>query len=328
MPRRRGAWWKRLVDDAPSAVTVTVNKGASQDDPTTDAEIVFDVVFSEAVTGFTDADVTLSGTAGADTAVVAGSGSTYTVTVSGMTATGTVIASVDAGAATSAATSVANDASTSTDNSVDWELVPAVVEFKAAGTHTVVASGNSITVPLPAGFAAGDFCLVQVTTGDFTTADFGGAPLGWTKAAEGEGVSARNNVATYYRRLQAGDGNPTIGFGATVLLLGRSYTFTNVHATTPMDVGASGQQSASDSFAITGLTPTATTSMQVVCAACNATQTVVNAQGHDVRGNDTSTIQWRTFTKQAVAAGVQMAAPTVSHAGGSHAATVVMLRAA
>lgn len=55
-----------------------------QADPT-DGAIVFDVVFSEPVFGFAAGDVLLSGTAGATTATVSGSGTTYTVTVTGMT---------------------------------------------------------------------------------------------------------------------------------------------------------------------------------------------------------------------------------------------------
>jgi hypothetical protein len=54
-----------------------------QADPTVGA-IVFDVVFSEPVFGFAAGDVLLSGTAGATTATVSGSG-TYTVAVTDIT---------------------------------------------------------------------------------------------------------------------------------------------------------------------------------------------------------------------------------------------------
>lgn len=101
-------------------VTVTINKASGQADPAVDEDVVFDVVFSEDVVNFVDADVTLSGTAGATTAIVAGSGDTYTVTVSGMTADGTVIADIAAGVCESDATGAPNEASTSTDNSVVW----------------------------------------------------------------------------------------------------------------------------------------------------------------------------------------------------------------
>jgi Ca2+-binding RTX toxin-like protein len=85
------------------APSVTVEPAAGQDDPTDDSPVLFAVEFSEPVTGFTDADVTLSGTAGATTAVVTGSGATYQVEVSGMTGSGTVTVSVPAAAASDAA---------------------------------------------------------------------------------------------------------------------------------------------------------------------------------------------------------------------------------
>src|SRR5207247_4744922 len=80
------------------APTVTINQAETQADPTSASPIVFDVVFSEPVSDFATGDVTLSGTAGALTAVVTGSGTTYTVAVTGMTS-GTVIASLAAGVA-------------------------------------------------------------------------------------------------------------------------------------------------------------------------------------------------------------------------------------
>jgi hypothetical protein len=58
-----------------SALTVTVEQAAGQADPAgTSGPILFTATFSQAVTGFATGDVTLSGTAGATTAVVSGSG--------------------------------------------------------------------------------------------------------------------------------------------------------------------------------------------------------------------------------------------------------------
>ena len=100
---------------------MTINQAAGQADPTNTSPINFTVVFSEPVTGFTDADVTLTGTAGATgTVTVLGSGTTYNVAVSGMTGDGTVIATVPAGGATDAAGNT-NTASTSTDNTVTYD---------------------------------------------------------------------------------------------------------------------------------------------------------------------------------------------------------------
>ena len=100
-----------------TAPTVTINQGGSQPTQTGSSPIVFDVVFSEPVTGFATGDVDLSASTapGTLTGTVTGGPTTYTVSVSGMTGDGTVIASIPAGAAQDAATN-GNAASTSTDN--------------------------------------------------------------------------------------------------------------------------------------------------------------------------------------------------------------------
>src|SRR5205823_3328456 len=105
-------------DATPPAVTI--NQAAGQADPTSSSPINFTAVFSEPVSGFSSAGVTLSGTAGGTkTAAVSGGPSTYNVAVSGMTTAGTVLASIAAGVASDAAGN-GNTASTSTDNSVSF----------------------------------------------------------------------------------------------------------------------------------------------------------------------------------------------------------------
>jgi hypothetical protein len=101
--------------------TVTINQAVGQADPTSIIPINFTVVFSESVTGFVGTDVSLSGTAGATTAIVTGSGATYNVAVSGMSANGTVIVSIPVNRAQDAANN-GNAVSTSTDNSVTYNL--------------------------------------------------------------------------------------------------------------------------------------------------------------------------------------------------------------
>jgi hypothetical protein len=147
------AVWDKVLTAPP--LTVTINQGASQSDPATASPIVFDVVFSEAVTGFATGDVTLSGTAGATTATVSGSGASYTVNVTGMTGAGTVIATIAASVCTSVATSEPNQASTSTDNTVTYALggnLPAAILAlspagywklnEPGGTTALDSSGN------------------------------------------------------------------------------------------------------------------------------------------------------------------------------------------
>lgn len=100
------------------APTVTVDQAADQPDPTTVPSIRFTVVFSEPVTGFTGADVVLSGNgATGATASVAGSGTTYTITVTGVTRAGPVRVDVPGGAASDAAGNLSL-ASTGPDNQV------------------------------------------------------------------------------------------------------------------------------------------------------------------------------------------------------------------
>src|SRR5436190_2519221 len=84
--------------------TVTINQAAGQADPTSTSPNSFTAIFSEPVSGFTGSDVTIGGTAGGTkTVTVSGGPSTYNAAVSGMTTSGTVIASLPAGVAQDAA---------------------------------------------------------------------------------------------------------------------------------------------------------------------------------------------------------------------------------
>ncbi|HSV37196.1 MAG TPA: glycine-rich protein [Nocardioidaceae bacterium] len=169
--------------------TVTVNEGSTQNDPTQTSPITFDVVFSEGVTGFVDSDVTLSGTAGATTAQVSGSGTTYTVAVSGMTQPGTVIATVPTGAAIDAAN---NDsvASSSTDNTVTYAPdaeSPSVTVNQALLQADPTASGPILfTVAFSetvTGFAGSDVTLSG--TAGATTAQVSGTGATYTVSVSG-----------------------------------------------------------------------------------------------------------------------------------------------
>ena len=112
-------------------IIVTIDQGLNQIDPTDAVPIAFDVVFSKPVEGFTEEDVEISGTAPGDkTVVIQGSGSNYTVYVRGMTGSGTVIASIPAGAAVDSFGN-RNLASTSIDNVVTYiDPNPKVIEIR------------------------------------------------------------------------------------------------------------------------------------------------------------------------------------------------------
>jgi hypothetical protein len=105
--------------------TVTINQAGTQADPTSTSPIHFTAVFNEPVSGFGNTDLSFTGsTAGGTlsavvTQIAPNDGTTYDVAVSGMTSSGTVVASIGAGAASDAASNP-NTASTSTDNTVTF----------------------------------------------------------------------------------------------------------------------------------------------------------------------------------------------------------------
>jgi subtilisin-like proprotein convertase family protein len=181
-----------LIDTLSPSVTIDQYPGTP--DPTSGTFIYFTATFSEPVSDFVSGDVTLGGSAGANTVQV-GSGSTqFNMAVSGMTTSGTVTASIAAGAATDAAGN-SSSASTSTDNTVtygtplseisvtgngvdiaDADATPSAIDGSdfgaavqgAAGpvrTFTVTNSGaGTLTlgaVNVPAGFALGSDPLVS-----------------------------------------------------------------------------------------------------------------------------------------------------------------------
>ena len=121
--------------------SVTINQASGQSDPTNVPIVAFDVKFSEAVTGFTADDVSLFGSTVGGTLVVsvAGSGDTYTVTVTGMSSHGLVVASIPAGVVSDAAGNL-NPASTSTDNTIAY-LGHGILAFSSATYDTNEEAG-------------------------------------------------------------------------------------------------------------------------------------------------------------------------------------------
>ena len=121
-----------------TAPTVTINQAVAQADPTNASPINFTVTFSEVVAGFATGDVSFTGSTvgGALVGTVSGAGPTYNVAVTGMTGTGTVVASIGPGVATDLAGN-ANTASTSTDNTVTFDNVrpDGVIIHQAARTR-------------------------------------------------------------------------------------------------------------------------------------------------------------------------------------------------
>ncbi|HVF71788.1 MAG TPA: choice-of-anchor Q domain-containing protein, partial [Chthoniobacterales bacterium] len=199
-----------VVDTTPPSVTI--NQAGTQADPTNVSPINFTVVFSEPVTNFTTGDVTLSGTAGATTAAVTGSGSTYNVAVSGMTQDGTVIATIAAGVANDAAGN-GNNASTSTDNSVTFDNTPPSVTInQAAGqTDPTVFSPINFTVVFSESVTDFDGNDVTLTgTAGPTTATVTGSGTTYNVA-----VSGMTATGTVTASIAAGRAHDAAGNGNT-----------------------------------------------------------------------------------------------------------------
>jgi len=154
-----------------TAPVITINQANLQTDPTSTSPINFTVSFSEAVTGFALSDLSVSGTAGATTAVLSGSGLTYNVAVSGMTQTGTVILNVANGAVTDTAGNNSGVALI-TDNEVQFNLVNTDVIVSSADmlgwgflTETPNGTGSFVTGPATPPMGTGSARLTVDATG-------------------------------------------------------------------------------------------------------------------------------------------------------------------
>ena len=188
---------KAIVIDT-AGPTVTINQAAAQTDPTKTSPINFTVVFSASVTDFVTGDVTLGGTAGATTATVTGSGTTYNVAVTGMTTSGTVIASLAPGVATSGGHPSA--ASTSTDNTVTWDVTaPTVTINQAVGqadpTGTSPINFTVVFSEPVTGFVTGDVTLSASGAGGSKTGTVTGSGTTYNVAVTGM-TTAGTVVAT------------------------------------------------------------------------------------------------------------------------------------
>jgi subtilisin-like proprotein convertase family protein len=167
---------------------VTVNQAAGQPDPTNLSPIAYTVVFNEPVTGFDASDVSFAGSTVGGTLVagVSGSGTTYTVTVTGMTGEGTVVVSLPAGAAVDAAGNPSK-ASTSVDNTVIYDTVgPGVTINQTAGQQDPITAAGPIVF---------DVVFVDPVTGfDGSDVSFAGSTVGGTLVANVTGSGANYQV--------------------------------------------------------------------------------------------------------------------------------------
>jgi uncharacterized repeat protein (TIGR01451 family) len=244
-----------------TAPSVTIDQAAGQADPTNASPINFTVVFDEPVTGFADGDVTLSGTAGATTAVVTeiapNDGTTYNVAVSGMTTSGTVVAAIPAGVATDAANN-GNSASTSVDNSVTFSTTPLVSDMTIAKSHTgdftqgqagaqyTIAVSNGGSIP-----SSGTVTVVDTLPAGLTATGVAGAgwscTLGTLTCTRGDALAAGSSYPNIVLTVDvAGNAPSSVTNSATVSGGGEQDTSNNTAADPTTVAPGSGAQLVTD----------------------------------------------------------------------------------
>jgi hypothetical protein len=210
---------RHLTIDA-AAPTVTINQAAGQDDPTNSSPIHFTAVFNEPATGFMGSDVTITGTAGGSKTVVStdsGDHMTYDVAVSGMT-NGTVVASIGANGAQDAAGN-GNAASTSGDNSVNYDNTsPTVTVNQAIGQVDPTSSSpihfTAVFSEAVSGFQNGDVMITGTAGGSASVTDSGDSRT-FDIAVNGMTTSGTVTVTIAANKANDAAGNPNAASTST-----------------------------------------------------------------------------------------------------------------
>ncbi len=167
-----------LYDTIPPSVTI--NQAVGQSDPTNVGPIHYTVVFNEAVTGFAIGDVTLGspfgGLSQTVTEIAPMDGTTYDVSVTGMSGSGTIVATINSGVAFDLA-SHPNTASTSTDNTVTYDDIAPNTSINSNPTNPTNSASASFS---------------------FTGSDSGGSGVaGFECQLDGAGFSACTSPKSY-----------------------------------------------------------------------------------------------------------------------------------
>ena len=219
--------------------SVSINQAVGQADPTSASPINYVVVFDQSVIGFATGDVSVSGTAGATTAVVTevapNNGTTFSVAVSGMMNTGSVIATIANGVATDVDGNP-NTASTTIDNTVTYHASPSGMVVGGQCSATNMASG---TINLALSDPDGDTLALSLAANSNPTlvpsAVIGGT--GYSRTLTVTAAARMNGSATLTLSLTDGTATTTIevtvivgsdqsetlnGTGGTDMIFGRS----------------------------------------------------------------------------------------------------------
>ena len=218
--------------------TATLNQAVGQPDPTATGPILFTLVFSEPVVGLENSDVTVTGTAGATSAVITGTGPAYTVTVSNMTQYGSVVVQLFGGVVTDLAGN-SNLSASFTDQVVNYApppdtIRPTVTVNQAVGqVDPASASPIRFTVTFSEqifGFSSTDLTVVS-TAGPVTAAITGGSPI-YTVSVSGMNMNGTVSLSIAEGRAADAAGNTNFASTST----DNTVTYTAGGDTTPPTV--------------------------------------------------------------------------------------------
>ena len=183
-------------------LTVTIEQAIGQADPTNGTPINFTATFSEAVTGFDDADVTINNSGGGTaTATITGFGP-YNIEISGYSGSGDITVSIGANVCTDLSGN-SNTASTSVDNKVDFDLNAPTITLEQATSQPDPT--NSTTMNFTATFN-------EEVTG------FDGSDVTINNTGSGTVIATVTGTGPYNIEVSGynGSGDITVSIGANV----------------------------------------------------------------------------------------------------------------
>jgi gliding motility-associated-like protein len=141
---------RNSVDYLTSSFPVSVNQYMAQADPVNSLPIEFEVIFNHSVNDFTFDDISWLGTAGSVSGNITGSGTNYTIHVTGLSSNGSVVPVIHANKVHDILGNLNNE-SVSTDNSVTYDDTrPTVTISYAVGQASPTNNG---TINFTVGFS-------------------------------------------------------------------------------------------------------------------------------------------------------------------------------
>ena len=200
------------------APTLKIEQADGQDDPTNTSPINFKVTFSEFIDPalFIPGDVTLGGTANPTTVVISQiappDGTIFNLAVSGMSGSGTVSLSIDAGVVEDMAGNL-NEEGISDDNTVTYDIIAPTATIVVTDTVLIIGDTSLVTITFSeaiTGFANADLTVANGTLTDVSSSDGG---ITWTATlTPTNGVADPTNVIVLDNTaIQDLAGNPGTG---------------------------------------------------------------------------------------------------------------------